>query len=277
MAEPARFPSAFDPPMVPFERHSHPPRAGQRLIGLPEASPPRAYPVGLLDRFEVVNDAAGDEPYVVVRCALTHVVAAWRRRAAGRVLTFENTAALWRDTSVMRDRETGTWWSVATGRAIHGPMAGHRLEPRPVIYATVEAWRRTRPHSLWMDLDAPTSVPLRMRLYGASPWQGVSGKRTADRRHPPKREVLSVAAGEEAVAFTAKEVRDARRLEATLADRPIVLEWDGDLEAVRARTSDGEELAVIPMYWFAVARHFERVWTLEELAAGKPGAAATIP
>jgi hypothetical protein len=264
MSEPAKFPSAFDPPMVPLERHSHPPRGRQYLIGLPDLSPPRAYPIGLLDRFEVVNDSAGGEPYVVARCALTHVVAAWSRRVEGDVLKFDNTAALWRDTAVMRDRETQTWWSVATGRALHGPLAGSALKPVPAVYATVEAWRRARPDSLWMDLLAPTSVPLLMRLYGAGTWQGVSGRKTSDRRHPPKREVFSVAAGEDALAFTSQELRDAGSVNTTFAGEPIVLRWDRELETVRVRTQEGAELAVIPMYWFALDRHFESVRTLAD-------------
>jgi hypothetical protein len=264
MSEPASFPSAFDPPMVPLERHSHPPRGRQHLIGLPDLSPPRAYPIGLLDRFEVVNDSAGGEPYVIARCALTHVVAAWSRRVERGVLTFENTAALWRDTAVMRDRETQTWWSVATGKALHGPLSDSALKPVPAVYATVEAWRRARPDSLWMDLRAPTSEPFLMRLYRAGTWQGVSGQKTSDRRHPPKREVLSVAAGVEALAFTSKEVRSAGSVNTTFAGEQIVLRWDRELEAVRARLHGGAEIAVVPMYWFALDRHFETVWTLED-------------
>lgn len=273
-----KLPSANDPPVVSLARHSDPPEDRERLIGLIGPNP-RAYPIGLLDRFEVVNDSAGEPPFVVVRCALTHVAAVYERRLEGRVLTFENSGALWRDTLVLRDRETGTLWSAATGAALDGPLAGRRLSGIPAIYATAEAWRRAYPDSVYMDLGRPTSVPFLMRLYGASPWQGVSGIKTRDRRHKPKEEFLSVGRGREALAFTDAEIRRRGGVRTTLAGETVAIEWDQRLQTPRAFSFEGpvrREAPVLPMYWFALDRHFERVRTLAETAssprpAGSPG------
>jgi hypothetical protein len=261
MKEPHRMPEAFSPPMVRLAAHSHPPRGKQKLLGLATVSPPRAYPIGLLDRVEVVNDEAGETPVVVARCALTHVAAVFDRRVSGRTLAFDNPAVLWRDTLVLRDRETGTYWSAATGVGLAGALAGAALEPLPAVYTTAAAWSRVHPDSLYLDLGTRTSVPFLMRVYGLSPWQGVSGEKTEDERLPGKREVFAVAAGGEAVAFTAEEIRRRRAIETTLAGGTLEIRWDDALQAPRAwRTaSPRREVAVGPMYWFAVARHFERV------------------
>lgn len=252
-----KLPSATRPPMVALTRHSDPPRGTQRLVALTDPGP-RAYPIGLLDRFEVVNDAAGDLSYVVTRCALTQVAAVYRRRVEGRDLTFENSGALWRDTLVVRDAETGTLWSAATGVALVGPLAGRRLDPLPAVYTTARAWGRAFPDSTYMDLGRSTSVPFLMRLYGASPWQGVSGIKTSDRRHEPKSEFLSVALDEEAFAFTEELIRKRRRVTTELAGQALEVVWDDRLEAPRARLGD-EHRAIVPMYWFALDRHFETV------------------
>ena len=114
----------------------------------------------------------------------------------------------------------------------------------------------------YADLGLPTSVPLSMQLYGASPWQGLSGVKTRDVRHPAKREFLSVAAGDAVLAFTPEEIRRRGSARATLGERSISIEWDSDRQFPRAwvlSDSAKQELAVVPMYWFALVRHFETV------------------
>jgi hypothetical protein len=262
MAPPARFRSGSDPRRLPPGTHSHPPAAGDRVLGLEIGGDSLAYPIGLLDRVEVIDDRAADRSWVVARCALTRVAAVYDRSLDGRVLTFENSGALWRDTLVLRDRETGTYWSAATGLALSGPLAGRRLEPVAATYTTAEAWRRAFPATRYADLGLPTSVPLSMQLYGASPWQGLSGVKTRDRRHPAKREFLSVATGDSALAFLPEEIRQRGTARASLGGHSISIEWDPGHKFPRAwDLSDvpKRELAVVPMYWFALIRHFKTV------------------
>jgi hypothetical protein len=262
MAPAGTFRSATNPRRVSAAEHSHPPKGDARLLGLEIAGVVVGYPIGLLDRAEVIDDEAGGRAWVVARCALTHVAAVYDRSVDGQKLTFENSGALWRDTLVLKDRETGTYWSSATGLGLSGPLAGRRLDPVPAAYTTATAWRRAFPESRYPDLGLSTSVPLAMRIYGASPWQGVSGEKTHDRRRLPKKEFLSVASGPEVLAFTGSEIRRRGATRATLAGSEISIEWDPRRETVRAWTLPADsraELPVVPMYWFALVRHFERV------------------
>jgi hypothetical protein len=262
MAPPGKMRSATDPRKVSAADHGDLPRGNARVIGLERGAHAIAYPIGLLDRVEVINDRDDTGAWVVARCALTHVAAVYGRRVGDRVLTFENSGALWRDTLVLRDLETGTYWSAATGAALSGPLAGRELPPLPAVHTTVESWRRAHPSSRYADLGLWTSVPFLMRIYGASPWQGVSGEKTRNRLHPPKGEFLSVAAGREAVAFKPGEIRERRSVEVDLGGEKLAIEWDARLEAPRAWEGTGpgrRELAIVPMYWFALDRHFDTV------------------
>ncbi len=262
MAPPGTFRSAADPLRVPATEHSHPPKGDARLLGLEIGGVVLGYPIGLLDRAEVIDEEAGGRAWVVARCALTHVAAVYDRSVDGRMLTFENSGALWRDTLVLKDRETGTYWSSATGLGLSGPLAGTRLIPLPAAYTTARAWRRAFPESRYPDLGLPTSVPFSMRIYGASPWQGVSGEKTRDHRHAPKKEFLSVASGREVLAFTGSEIRSRGVVRAMLVGSEISIEWDSRRQTARAwalPAGTRRELVVVPMYWFALVRHFERV------------------
>jgi uncharacterized protein DUF3179 len=182
------------------------------------------------------------------------------------VLTFENSGALWRDTLVLKDVETGTYWSAATGVALSGPLAGRRLTPVPATYTTANAWRRAYPDSRWVDLGISTSVPFAMKLYGASPWQGVSREKTRDHRHPPKKEFLSIAVGREALAFTRGDIQRRRSAEVKVGGESVRVEWDPRIDTARAwvmEASQRREVPVTPMYWFALDRHFDKIDLLQ--------------
>ena len=65
MKPPGEMPSALEATLVPADRHSDRPDEFDQVIGLVVDSQPRAYPIGLLDRVEVVDDSAADRPLVV--------------------------------------------------------------------------------------------------------------------------------------------------------------------------------------------------------------------
>lgn len=273
MTAPEKLPNLEDPALVALERHTDPPAPWEPIVGVRLGSEPRGYPLGLLDRYEVVNDQAQGVEYVVTRCPLAQIAAVWDRQVDGRTLTFTNSGALWRDTLVMEDRETGTLWTVATGRAIFGPLAGQRLRPIPAILSTSHAWSQAHPDARYLDTGDQTETPLVLSLYAASSWEGVSGVKTKDERYGPKTRLFFVAAGAEALAFAEEDLKRPGPVEATLAGCPVRLEWDEVEDSPRAfRLEAGwtEELAVVPMYWFALHRHFQTVRTLAPSGSAPP-------
>lgn len=276
MAKPSMFPPLTDPKEVPLAKHSDPPFRGEEAVGRTDVDPPRIYPVGLLDSYEVVNADGAGGPYVVARCALTDLVAIYDRRVDGRTLTFENSGALWRDMLVMRDRETGTYWTPATGRALHGPLEGKTLAGIPAPIAKASDWSETNPDSVCLDTGELSAVSLQMRLYGASPMEGLSGRSATDARYEPKERVYYVAGegGETAAAISAEQLRKKKTWTAALPGGAVTFEWDAGLRAPRAfvageGSSARREVAVIPIYWFAALEHFKTVVTPEGGAKAK--------
>jgi hypothetical protein len=269
MAPEGKFPSLDDPRLVPLSHHSDPPFRNERVLGVapPSPEPARMYPIGLLDDYEVVNDEAGGAPYVVARCALTDLSTVLDRRVGGRTLTFENSGALWKDMLVMKDKETGTYWNPATGRALTGPLEGETLTILPAAVTTAEAWRELYPSTVCLETGELSAVPLRLRLYAMSSWEGVSGGKTADKRFEPKEEVFFVAGRSEALAFTAAQLREKRTVETALEGASITLEWDAGVRAPKAWrpiVAARQELPVVPIYWFALLEQFPTVRTLSD-------------
>ena len=266
MAPEGKFKSLENPNLVPLKQHTDPPFRNERVVGLaPASGPARMYPVGLLDDYEVVNDEAAGTPYVVARCALTDLSVVLDRRVGGRTLTFENSGALWKDMLVMKDKETGTYWTPATGKALAGPLVGETLTILPASVTTADAWRELYPSTVCLDTGELSAVPLRLRLYAMSSWEGVSGEKTTDKRFEPKQEVFFVAGRNEALAFTANELREKKTTEATLEGASITLEWDTGARAPRAWrpiVAARQEVPVVPIYWFALLEQFPTVRTL---------------
>jgi hypothetical protein len=276
MDKPGKMPSLDHPHYVPVAQHSDPPFRNERVVGVSLGATGRMYPIGLLDDYEVVNDEAGSIPYVVARCPMADLAAVLDRRAAGRTLTFEVSGAIWRDTLVLRDRETGTYWSPATGAALSGPLAGETLRMLPAPLTTAEAWEELMPATVCLETGELTSVSLRMKLYASSSWQGASGEKTSDLRFPPKERVFYVAEGGEAVAFTAAQVRERKSIEVSVDGRPVTVEWDAALRTPRAYTqvvAVRQERPVVPMFWFALLRQFPTVRTL----APQPASSSPSP
>jgi len=71
----------------------------------------------------------------------------YARRLGGRSYTFQVSGMLWRNSLVMRDRETGSLWSHVTGEGLCGPMAGEVLEPVPVTTVFWFAWSSFYPNT----------------------------------------------------------------------------------------------------------------------------------
>jgi Protein of unknown function (DUF3179) len=279
MVAPSSLPSGASPRRLTAATHPNPPAPTDRVLGLEVGGVALAYPIGLLDRVEVIDDESGDRSWVVARCALTRVAAVYDRSVGGRVLTFEPSGALWRDTLVLRDRETGTYWSAATGRALFGTLLGSRLAPVPATYTTAERWRRAFPATRYADLGLPTSVPFALRLYAISPWEGISGVKSRDRRQPAKSEFLAIASGNSALAFRPDEIRRRGSVHTALGDLRISIDWDAERRFPRAfaLSDPTRELAVVPMYWFALVRHFETVRMLPPADPLEPAPGAANP
>lgn len=140
--------------------------ADTAVVGLHGAETARAYPLPVLVRHEVVNDAVGG-PVLVTFCPLCRSGLVARRRVDGRATTFDVSGLLWRpprlqvaasedDDRVFSDREdgpspsqnlvmvdgaTGSLWSQLLARAICGPATDDDLAVRPSTLTTWGEWR----------------------------------------------------------------------------------------------------------------------------------------
>jgi Protein of unknown function (DUF3179) len=196
------------------------------VLGVEVAGEERAYPVQILIWHEIVNDTVGGVPIAVTYCPLCNSALAFDRRAAGRVLNFGTSGLLYNSDLVMYDRQTRSLWPQMEGRAVAGVLTGTGLSTYVVSTVTWDEWRRAHPDD-WV-LSRDTGHP---RDYGRNPYVGYDQANSdpflfdgaADPRLPPKTRVVTLQAGDDAVAVTLDRVAADRVLDVSLDDQQVVL------------------------------------------------------
>ncbi len=133
------------------------PRLGAEtpVIGVERNGDARAYPLGVLERHEVVNDtfpaatgaAADTEPLLVTYCPSCGSSMTAVREISGRPVVFEVSHLLWRSNLVLRDRATDSLWSQILAGAIRGPATGEQLQLVPSRLVTWRSWKEAHPET----------------------------------------------------------------------------------------------------------------------------------
>jgi len=172
----------------------------------------RFYPLQILMWHEIVNDTVGGRPVAITYCPLCNTGVGFDRRFGGTVLDFGTTGRLRFSNLIMYDRQTETWWQQASGEAIAGRWAGHRLDRIPVQMAPFGEAADQWPEARVLNRDTGYS-----RSYGRNPYVGYDSS-------------------ERPFLFRGPEINGEFRL----LDRAILIEHDGD-EAVIAYPVLAEE------------------------------------
>ncbi len=152
----------------------------------------------------------------------------YSRQIEGRTLTFIVSGKLWRDSLVMQDVETGTLWSHVTGEALHGPLAGRRLEAIPAVHTRWGRWLAAHPGTLVLEKGTAFTSSRYQDYFDDPDRQGLRGNRVTSRL-PAKTLVAGTALGPLAACVRVDSLR------APGAFRPVVL---GDGVIAFARGGD---------------------------------------
>ncbi len=107
----------------------------------------RAYPYGILNWHEIVNDKIGDTPISVTLCPLCDTIPVFIREVSGSETTFGVSGKLYQSCLVMYDRLTDTLWSQPWGIGVAGEHVHASLERVPAHKTTLGAWVKKYPET----------------------------------------------------------------------------------------------------------------------------------
>jgi hypothetical protein len=241
-------------------------RDDDRVLGVYRNGIAKAYPLGIMNYHEVVNDVFADEPIAVTYCPLCFSGVAFRAQERdGARLMLGVSGLLYNSDVLLYDRRTESLWSQIAARAISGPRRGETLEAIPIANTTWTAWRAEHPDSLVLSRNTAHSrnydrdpyaeyvedealmFPVRFRMHG---------------QHP-KTPVLGVHIGELARAypFSAFPETGQHRIEDELGGESLAILIDADAQSGRVLDAQGEEIPSLTVFWFAwFAFHPDTDW-----------------
>jgi len=251
-----RFDTAESTPFPPDER----------VIALEIDGDARAYPYGILNWHEVVNDTVGGVPVTVSYCPLCDTFLVHERGDS----TFGVTGKLFQSCLVLYDRADETLYAQPWALGLVGPRVNRELPRRPAVKTTLGRWLEEHPDSRVLSpdtgharnyFDYPYGSYLRSRslvfsvrnreLLREHPKTIVSYVwEPSDERHP-----RNVFAGPSA-AVTHERVREAGRLELPFGDGRAVAHWDDALDTVVFRRDDGTRLVSSTAFAFVYPAYF---------------------
>ncbi len=189
----------------------------------------RAYPLQILTWHEIVNDTVGGLPLLITFCPLCNTAIIFERTVDGQVLDFGTTGRLRYSNLIMYDRQTESWWQQATGEAIVGSYVGTKLKFYPGSIIAWDEFKTNFPRGQVLSRDTGYFRP-----YGTNPYIGYDdvNRPPFAYRGPetpgallPVAYVLTIDAGEEAVAYPYETLEQVRVVNDVVGGQDIVVFW----------------------------------------------------
>jgi len=249
-------PALTDPEVVPAKEADHL-DADDRVVGVVVNDKARAYPIGLLNWHECVNDKLGGVPVAVVYCPLCDSVTVVDRRLNGKTFEFGISGLLANSNVLLYDRTDQAIWSQVKLTAVSGPHAGESLKHLPFELTTFGEWRDEHPES-----DVLTFETGHQRNYKVNPYRRYFESdrlmfpvTSMDERLSPKTQVIGVRMGDTVRAYAVPDIikKGKGRVEDKLdGKKTIILEARADKERIEI-VKLPEEAEAVHTFWFAWA------------------------
>ena len=171
----------------------------------------------------------------------------YTRAVNGEELTFGVSGKLYKDALVMFDRQTNSLWTQVDGSVLRGEMKGAQLQPVPVVQTTWGEWKRMHPDTLVLKKERPIDGPGYAKYFANPDMFGISGNQKPDQRLPGKEMVVTLRAGDDALAVPLTALKKEPLLETTLAGTPLAVVFNpaGNTARVFDRRLNGQTLEFV--------------------------------
>lgn len=222
----------------------------------------RAYPHGILNWHEVVNDWIGDTPISVTLCPLCDTNPVFVRSLNNTVLTFGVSGKLYQSCLVLYDKETDSLWAQPWGIGIAGKFSSQYLERLPAAKTTWGKWKNKHPDSLILSKRTGQFGDYTTYPYGDYNTNDAIvfpvKNRDKFRKHPKTpivmiwdRESRSVknGYGGASMFLNVEDIRQQKEIQTDFQGRTIIATWDEDIDYPRVY-SDSKEIPASASFLF---------------------------
>ena len=248
-------PAISDPLMIsPDTANYLEPR--DRVVGIVLHGQARAYPIGILNWHEIVNDTIDGQRFAITYCPLCGTAVAFDATIDGEPTDFGVSGLLYNSDVLLYDRATESLWSQIMSQSISGERVGMKLTALPISHTTWRDWLQENPATLVMSDDTGYS-----RDYQRNPYAGYEQSRytyfavnneAPDTYHPKEIVLgLEVEGIYKAYPFVELDKHGKSRFSDTVNGTIYTFDWDSDNRSLTVTNDQGDEIAGIQGFWFA--------------------------
>ena len=227
-----------------------------RIVGIELHGEARAYPIGILNWHEIVNDEIDGQRFAITYCPLCGTAVAFDASIDGKPTDFGVSGLLYNSDVLLYDRDTESLWSQIMQQAISGERVGQRLTALPISHTTWRDWLGQHPDTLVMSDETGYS-----RDYQRNPYAGYEESRftyfavnnEAPDNYHPKEVVLGLEVGGvyKAYPFVELEKQGKSRFIDSVNGSQFSFDWDSANRRVSVSDDQGNRIAGIQGFWFA--------------------------
>ncbi len=208
------------------------------VMGITSGAAAKAYPVRLLAYHHRLEDELDGEPIWVTYCTMCRTGKIFSPIVDGRRLAFDLVGAV-RYNSIYRDRETGSYWYQANGRAAAGPLDGKVLKELRADQMTLGNWLELYPQSEVLQPD-----PAAADGYTMFGFDTIDEVRSKDDKPPGWQWVVGIVHDGESRGYPWSQLAAEGLIQDRLGDLPLAIQLhaDGISQRVWDRRLDGRVL-----------------------------------
>ncbi|MBI2012025.1 DUF3179 domain-containing protein [Candidatus Daviesbacteria bacterium] len=231
-----------------------------------------AYPQRILVWHEILNDQINRQKVSISYCPLTGTAIGFEASVTKDLdSSFGASGKLVNSNLIMYDRISDSYWPQILGKAINGPAKGRNLQEFPVVWTTWDKWKTKFPETKVLSKNTgfvrnydvngdPYGSYLREdKGYYASdrlifePINKQSFSSNKDDRLKPKTVVVGIRDKDgNAVAILKDSLRQQKKMEVSLGDKVVVVDYDQSLDFYQASVKDTKEaINAFDAMWFA--------------------------
>jgi hypothetical protein len=223
----------------------------EKVLGLVINGKAKAYPYGILNWHEIVNDTVGGVPVSVTYCPLCETGIVYERRVAGVETTFGVSGKLFQSCLVMYDRLSNSLWSQPWGIGVVGAQINQSLRRYPVVRTTLGLWKKVHPETTVLSVQTGFDrdylaypygsyysnesliFPVRHTSLVSGPLKSIESYYWRANEATPHNRFAGLS-----VPFPWQQVREAGHIVKTVDGHTIEARWNASLEAVQLFEND---------------------------------------
>ncbi len=235
------------------------------VIGIEVNGETKAYPYGILNWHEIVNDTVGGVNLTVSLCPLCDTISAFERGET----TFGVSGKLYQSCLVMYDRADDTLYSQPWLIGIVGPSVNKSLQHVPVVKTTLGAWIAQYPNSQILSTKTGYRRDYFRYPYGSyyTDERIIFPARGQDQRTLPAKEIISYIweaddttpqdrFGGASIELVHSDLKKLGEKTLDWQGRQIRAYWDSELSTVRVTELDGTPLVSSTAFAFVYPAFF---------------------